>query len=185
MYSLLLTLDPLLIAPYRFTGEALSGFLLGTTMLCVWCIVLGDAASIVVSRFNRKRLIELQRDMEHHHKLSETALRMGDKESFKAVNKQGHDAFGYYFSMGAALFCSSIWPLPFALGWMDGRFNGATPTLPWDVWLIGQQPTVVFWFLFLYIPLRMVYAGYMSRWAWYNNLRGLQHKVDIATHPGV
>ena len=159
-------LDPVLIVPYRLPEGTLSGFFFGTLCLVILCLAVGDVSLRIVMRLNRRRLEELHNDMEHHHKLSETALRMGDKESYKAVNSQAHDASGHYFSFGAALFCVSIWPLPFAMGWMSDRFSGATPILPWDVPIIGAQPSITFWFLLLYIPVRIAYAkgrGFLAR----------------------
>lgn len=171
LHAALAWLDPLLIAPYRLPGNALAGFGLGTAVLALWCIVFGSALSLCATRLNRRRLAELRHGMEHHHKLSEAALRAGDKESYKAVNSQAHDAFGHYFSLGGAMFCVSVIPLPFALAWMDMRFAGATPELPWDAPLIGQQPSIVFWFLLLYIPLRITYANVMSRTGWFTRLQ--------------
>ncbi len=171
LHAALAWLDPLFIAPYRLPGNAVVGFVLGTAVLALWCIALGSALSLCATRINRRRLAELRHGMEHHHKLSEAALRAGDKESYKAVNSQAHDAFGHYFSLGGAMFCVSIIPLPFALAWMDMRFAGATPELPWDAPLIGQQPSIVFWFLLLYIPLRITYANVMSRTGWFTRLQ--------------
>lgn len=151
-------IDPVLIVPYRLPDDALAGFFVGTFCLVLLCLAVGDVSLRIVMRFNQRRLDELQEKMQYNHKLSETALRMGDKESYKAVNSQAHDAFGHYFSFGAALFCVSIWPLPFAMGWMSDRFSGATPAFPWDVPIIGAQPSVTFWFLLLYIPVRIAYA---------------------------
>ncbi len=147
LHAALAWLDPLFITPYRLPGNALAGFALGTAVLALWCIAFGSALSLCATRINRRRLAELRHGMEHHHKLSEAALRAGDKESYKAVNRQAHEAFGHYFSLGGAMFCVSIIPLPFALAWMDMRFAGATPELPWDAPLIGQQPSILFWFL--------------------------------------
>lgn len=171
MNDISLFIDPLLIMPYRLPGNALVGFFFGTACVALLCVVIGDISQLIVSYLNRKRLGELQAAMLHNHKLSETALRMGDKESYKAVNKQGHDAFGHFFSLGAALFCVSIWPMPFILGWMTDRFNGVTPVLPWELPITGANPPIVFWFLLLYIPLRMAYAKILGRFPWYARLR--------------
>lgn len=171
MNAIGLFLDPFLIAPYRAFSEPLGGFFFGTLCLVLVAIILGDISQIIVYRLNNKRLYSLQERMRRYHKLSETALSMGDKASYKAVNAQAHDAFGHYFSFGAVLFCVSIWPAPFTLSWMESRFFGVTPVLPWDVFIIGMQPSVIFWFLLLYIPSRMTYSAILNRKAWYVALR--------------
>jgi hypothetical protein len=50
--------------------------------------------------------------MRRYHELGEIALQNEGKETFKAVNRQGHEAFGYYFSLSNALFVASLWPVP-------------------------------------------------------------------------
>lgn len=173
MQTIFVFIDSILIQPYRTIDYAPLAFLFGTWILTLWCIALGDILHIVVSRMNKKRLISLQKSMRHYHILSEKALAFGDKASFKAVNAQAHDAFGHYFSFGAALFCVSVSPIPFAMAWLDGRFVGLTPIFAWDIWIIGQQPSGIFWFLLLYIPSRMVYSRTINRYVWYTSLRPL------------
>ena len=164
-------LDPWLIAPYRWVTPPEAGFFLGTALLALQCVLLGDAAMLGVMTLNRKRLNELQHEMDHHHHLSEKALQMGDKESYKAVNKQGLDAFGHSFSLGAAIFCVSIWPLPFALGWMQGRFSEASPRLPFHIPFVGDEPTYLFYFLLLYIIARVTYKRLLGKTSFYSRLR--------------
>jgi hypothetical protein len=161
----LLFLDSWLIAPYRFPESAVFGYLLGTSLLALQCIFLGDAAMLAVSSIHRTRLSELKQKMDHHHELSETALKMGDKESYKAVNKQGLEAFGYSFSLGGALFCVSLVPIPFALGWMHLRFHEA------PLELLGFSLNYFASFLLLYIPARIVYGQVMRRIPLYRRVR--------------
>ena len=171
MHDLLLFLDPWLIAPYRLPASATAGFYLGTALLCLYCVLLGDAAYIGVLALNRRRLAKFKGEMERQNDLAETALRMGDKESYKAVNKQALDAFGHSFSLGAAVFTSSLLPLPFALAWMDLRFAAATPALPFPLPLVNREPGYLFYFLILYILLRVVYGRLMLRLPPYRRLK--------------
>ena len=94
--------------------------------------------------------------MQHYHKLSERALRESGKEAYKAVNRQGHEAFGYYFSLNGALWVASLWPVPLALAWMQTRFGTVSPSLPFSLPLLGPEPGFVFWFVLAYIPLRLL-----------------------------
>ncbi len=173
-----LCMDSILIAPFRILHSSVCSFFLGTWILTLLCIIFGDALHILVSTINAKRLASLQNNMRHYHVLSEKALALGDKASFKAVNAQAHDAFGHYFSFSAALFCVSMCPVPFAMAWLDGRFAGVTPSLPWDMWIIGQNPSTIFWFLLLYIPSRIGYAKLLQRSTWYASLRTSHATMD-------
>jgi len=175
MQDMLLLLDPWLIAPFRLPASAEAGFWLGTAVLCLYCVLLGDAAYLGVMALNRRRTASLKAEMERHNELAETALRMGDKESYKAVNKQALDAFGHSFSLGAAVFTSSLLPLPFALAWMHLRFASAAPELPFALPLVGREPNYLFYFVILYIPLRLVYSRTMLRLAPYRRLRAALH----------
>ena len=175
MQNLLLFLDPWLIAPYRLPDSAAAGFFLGTAILCLYCVLLGDAAYLGVLALNRRHLAGFTSEMERHNDLAETALKMGDKESYKAVNKQALDAFGHSFSLGAAVFTSSLLPLPFALAWLNLRFAAAVPELPFPLPLVDREPGYLFYFLLLYILIRMVYGRLMLRLPPYRRLKAALH----------
>lgn len=156
MEQFLIWLDPWLIFPYRVQLHSELAFILGTAALAVQCVLLGLASMEIGFRLHAKRLEKWQDKMQHYHVLSEQALGAGDKESYKAVNKQAQHAFGHHFSLGGALFIVSIWPVPIALAWMALRFQEIGPTLPFSLPLLGKSPGMVFWFLLCYIPLRML-----------------------------
>ena len=90
---------------------------------------------------------------------------MGDKESYKAVNRQALDAFGYSFSMGAAIFCVSIWPMPFSLAWL----HCGSPRRRWNCRLIcrlsGHRCITSPRFCCFILPVRMIYSLVMRRLA--------------------
>ena len=58
------------------------------------------------------------------------------------MNRQGHEAFGYYFSLSNALFVASLWPVPIVLAWMKLRFGLISPELPFSLPLFGNQPSM-------------------------------------------
>ncbi len=164
---LLLSFDPWLIAPYRWPSSPVAGYVLGTLVLALQCTVLGDLSSMGVMALNRRRLREIRQDMDKHHNLSETALKRGDKESYKALNRQALDSFGHSFSLGAAIFCVTLWPVPFALAWMDLRFAQVGLDLPVNLPLLGSSLHYFPFFLVLYIAVRVAYAKSMNRFHWY------------------
>ncbi|HMM38967.1 MAG TPA: hypothetical protein PKB11_09440 [Desulfovibrio sp.] len=165
--DLLLVLDPWLIQPFRWLDAPMPAFLLGLFALSLVCVFLGDIASLGVLRLNRKVFGGYIKDMVHHHELSITAAKTGSKENFKAVNRQAHDAFGKYFFSQAAVFTSSIWPVPFALAWLDMRFQGVLIKLP----LVDFEANYVFFFLPLYILARFLYSRTIGRIPWYLRVR--------------
>ena len=122
--NILLALDPFIIWAFRLSDGPWAGFFLGSFFLNLTCVVMGDVTSILARRLNRKVYGAYHDEMVRHHNLSVKALRSSDKEAYKAVNRQAHEAFGKYFFSQAGAFALSIWPLPFALAWMELRFGG-------------------------------------------------------------
>ncbi len=174
LQTALIFLDPWLIAPYRWPASASAGYLLGTAILALHCVILGDLSTTAVAYVNRGYLQKIRKKMEHNHRLSEKALMLGDKESFKAVNRQGLEAFGYSFSMGAALFCVSIWPMPFGLAWMNLRFAEAPLSMPAGFPFWGGKDVHYFTsFLLCYLIVRICYAQLMNRLSWYRSLKAV------------
>lgn len=164
MEELLVWLDPFLVLPYRLVGQPEAAYFFGTAALALLTALIGIATLRMAQRMHRKRLKQLQDDMRHYHELSESALQNSGKEAFKAVNRQGHEAFGYYFSLSNALFVASLWPVPIVLAWMKLRFGLISPELPFSLPLFGNQPGMVFWFILFYIPLRMFSNKTITRW---------------------
>jgi hypothetical protein len=167
----LLFLDPWLIAPFRWPEISMAGYLLGVAILGLQCVLIGDFSATLVAFINRRYLGTISEKMERNRKLSETALMMGDKASYRAVNRQALDAFGHSFSLGAAIFCVSIWPLPFALAWLHLRFNEAPLELPIALPLLGRSVHYFPSFLLIYIAVRVCYGMLMGRFRWYTGLK--------------
>jgi hypothetical protein len=163
--------DPWFIIPFRWFSLPQFGYVLGTVILGLQCVILGDLSATVVTYFNRSYLRKYQKEMDKSHELSEQALKMGDKESYKAVNRQALDAFGYSFSLGAAIFCVSIWPMPFMLAWMHLRFADAPLELPLHLPLLGSTIDYFPSFLLLYIVVRLIYSKLMTRFSWYTGMK--------------
>ncbi len=171
MTSFLLFIDPLFITPFRLLSSPTAGYLLGVILLALQCIILGDLSATLVTFFNRRYIKKIQGEMDRHHNLSEKALMQGDKESYKAVNRQALDAFGHSFSLGAAIFCVSIWPMPFALAWLNLRFADAPLEIPFSLPFVGSTVQYFPSFLLLYIATRMLYSMGMSRFSWYTEMK--------------
>ncbi|UZP66101.1 hypothetical protein N1030_10745 [Desulfovibrio mangrovi] len=153
--SLYLAADAILIAPYRWFASATAGMWAGTSILSIWAIIAGELALTLIYLTNRSYYASLNTKMVKMHNLSIEAIQCKDKESFKATNKWANEYFGKMFFSHAALFAVSIWPLPFALGWMQTRFEGITiHTVPYFETPLGYQ----FVMLTCYILLRLAFS---------------------------
>lgn len=158
--ALFQAVDALLIYPYRLFGSAHAGLWLGTAVLSIWCIILGELALTAIYLFNRDYYTRLNQKMVRMHNISIQAILQKDKENFKAANRWANEYFGKVFFAHAALFAVSIWPLPFAMGWMQTRFEGIDIyTIPYFDLPLGYT----FVMLTCYIALRFTLGKLRTR----------------------
>lgn len=149
--------DGVLIAPYRWIGDPLCGFWLGTAILAFLCLVVGELTYALVFLGQSKRFFAMQDKARHYHNLSVDAIHAGNKDAYLAANTLAQEEFGQGFFAQAALGLSSIWPLPFALGWLAMRFEGITlHVLP----LLDLPVNYVCVFVVVYVTLRLS----LGRW---------------------
>ena len=152
-------LDPILITLYRLTGYPLVDYFLGTFLLALLTVLVGELTISVVFRINKAHLDKLNARVEKMQRLSSDALAEGNQAGYKACNKEGNDAFGQLFFNKFGLSAASLWPIFFALAWMQERFAEIGLPLPW----IGWEINYFFFFLLCYILAR-IFFGRIKRY---------------------
>lgn len=162
-HDVYLLLDQVLIAPFRMVSIPIVGYFWGTFCLAFSCVFLGRMTAAAAWAWNRDVLLSDNREMVRMHNLSFRALAAKDKKAYKACNKQANDAFGKFFFSRMAMGMASLWPLPFALAWMGGRFGDVAFALPLEVPLIGGSVGYTFTFIPLYV-LSAILFGKLRRW---------------------
>jgi hypothetical protein len=157
LYWLYLQLDSLLISLYRITGYPPADYFLGTFFLSLICAVLGEITLTFAIRVNKKYIDELNEEADRKEQLSIEAYRDGDKTSYKALNKAATDVWSRKFFTMAAYSAGMLWPLPFALAWMQMRFQSVEfPVMfPLDL-LVGKSVGYIFSFIPLYVLSRIL-----------------------------
>lgn len=144
-------IDILLITPYRIGLPSLSAFWFGTALIALWCTIAGELSMSLIYIWNREYYTDLNRKMTRMHNISVEAVRHKEKETFKSANKWANEYFGKVFFSHAALFAVSLWPVPFAMGWMQERFTGIDiHTVPYIDFGLGYP----FVFILSYIIVR-------------------------------
>ena len=116
-------LDPFLIWFYRITGYTFVDFLIGTYVLALIAIVVGEFTISVIYLVNRRAIGTTNDEVVRYQNLSVDAIEAGNKTAYKASNKLANDAFGRTFFTQIAMSAGFLWPIPFALGWMQARFS--------------------------------------------------------------
>ena len=168
MNSFFLTVDSFLIWFFRTSDVPILGYYIGTAVVCLICVVLGRLTLILGSRINEQFLSRDHKEMVRMHNLSLYALLSKDKGSYRSCNKEANDAFGKVFFSQVGLGASSLWPVPFALAWMQFRFGMVEFPLP--VALPGLGESVGFMFTFFPIFV-MTYWQYARLCRWWDDRR--------------
>ncbi len=137
MQPLMQFVDQYLIVLYRLTGHVWVDFVLGTFLLAFLCLVLGETTIFLIFLLSRRRILEKTSEAEKYHDLSIEALKAGDKEAYLAANQLANEAFGHSFFQQAALSAAFLWPVCFALGWMQFRFLEVVFPIPGTGWSMG------------------------------------------------
>lgn len=171
-------IDAFLIFFYRITGYGLLDYFIGTTILAFFCVIVGELSISLAIRFNRRHLDDMSREMKHKEKLSIDAYESGDRDLYQALNKEATDAWGRHFFTMVAYSAGILWPIPFALGWMQTRFQGIEFPLLFPLsTLLGGSVGYTFSFIPLYILCRILFK-YLRPWLPY--FRGVQKLLDAA-----
>ena len=146
-------LDPLTIWSFRLTDNPYVGFAIGIFWICLATTVIGELCMAGVYFINKKYFAEINRKMVSHHNLSVKAIGAKDKKAWKACNSIANDAFGKNFFSHIALFASSLWVVPFSIGWLFYRFGEVEFVVPF----LGQVGPV-FIFIPAYVLTRFLFS---------------------------
>lgn len=148
-------LDVVLLWLFKLPLPPLWSFFIGLALLALLLTIIGELCLAGAYFLNRKHFAEITREMTSNNNASIRALARQDKKSYTACNSLANEAFGRNFFSGLALFASSVWPVAFAMSWMQFRFGHIEFfTLPFADSPVG----VNFIFIPLYIVVRVAFA---------------------------
>ena len=177
MPSLYLFLDPYLIWFYRLTGQPGWNFIIGTSVVAVLALMVGELTSFLASLLVRRHFTQVAGEAKKYQDLSMEALKAGDRPAYEAVNKLANDAFHKSFFMQLALSATFFWPIFFMLGWMQERFQGVEIPLvvvPYSLGFVGIFIILyaLAYFLFKRVKYRLPYFRRIKGILDANNLQG-------------
>jgi hypothetical protein len=137
METFTLLIDQLLIRFYRLTGNAGVDFVLGTFILACLCLLIGEITLSFVFKIGRRHIEKRVEEATSYQNLSVNALKAGDKEAYQAANELANEAFSHTFFQQMALSGAFLWPVCFALAWMQQRFLEMEFPIPGTDWSLG------------------------------------------------
>jgi hypothetical protein len=174
--NLFVQADRFLIFFYRLTGHPYLDYFIGTICLGFMCVLLGEITVSLGIRINKRYIDQMAEEIEKKEKLSMAAYNAGDKAGYKALNKQATDEWGKHFFTMAGYSAGILWPIPFALGWMQTRFYGVDFELALPLSLVfGKTVGYTFTFIPLYILARIIFK-HMRPYLPY--FKGVQKALD-------
>lgn len=168
--------DEILMNLYRITGNPLADYFFGTFILAFLTVVIGELALSWVFKVNKSHLNNLDSRLAHFNRLSSEALRLGHEDSYRACNKEANEAFGHLFFNKFGLSAACLWPIPFALAWMQCRFQEIEFPIIFPLsFIFGTTVGYIFTFIPLYVLCRILFK-HMRPWLPY--FRGVQKILD-------
>lgn len=163
LIDLFLFLDAWLIAPFRWPSSPILGFFLGSFILVVYSIFLGQLSMAGLARIQYKHLVKHDTEVAKRSALSLEALKVQDKEAYLAQNTLAKDAYGHVMSLAVGRMTASLWPAVAALAWMDLRFRGIPLDLPFAIPYLGATVYYPFFFIPMYLGLRITWGKLRKR----------------------
>jgi hypothetical protein len=145
--------DAIFISFYRTTGNPVGDYLIGTFLLALLSVLVGQTTLFLVFRANRSHIEGLDTRLATLNRLTASAMKMGDKQSYKSLNKEANDTYGHVFFNRFGLSAASLWPVFFALAWMQERFAPIAIPIP----LLGLKANYFVVFLVSYIAATILF----------------------------
>lgn len=176
--TLYLNVDAFLIYFYRIVEHPLLGYFIGTGILSLLCVIIGEFTLSVAFRFNKADIDQDSQQMTRMQNLSLRALLARDKRSYKAFNKEANEAFGKVFFKQIALTAASLWPIPFALGWMQTRFADIEFLMPCRLPIVGETVGYSFTFIPMYILAHILFRAIKPKLPYFKNIEKMLASYD-------
>ncbi len=167
-------LDAFLIYFFRLADNPMLGYLSGIAVLALGCVILGELSMGVAYRWNHVFLARDSRSLVRMQNGSLRALQARDKEGYQALNREANDAFSKLFFTQVALAAASLWPLPFAMHWLQARFGEVVFALPITLPPVGDSVGYAFTFIPMYILVRILFGHVKGRLPFFRGIRALQ-----------
>ncbi len=164
--------DPYLMALFNITGISSADALIGTLLIALLANVLGEFTVSIVFRLNRGHLDNLNARLKKSNDLAQQALKLGDETSYRALNKEANEAYGQVFFNRFGLSAATLWPVFFALDWLQIHFGAVGIEVPF----ISPGANYFLVFLVCYIFTRVLF-GRLKRYLPY--FKG-QYKMLLA-----
>jgi len=169
MHPVYVAIDPYLIWFYRITGYAFVDFLIGTFVLAFIALTIGEFTISLAFLAGRKRIDKTNAAVVRYRNISIEALKAGDKKAYHAANKLANDAFGKSFFAQIALSAAFLWPIFFALAWMQYRFS----ELEFKLLFLERSVGSVCVFITLYAAAYLIFKRIKNKLPYFKRIKNI------------
>lgn len=132
-------------------------------------VIVGELSISLAYRINRSHISRLNQEVLEYQRLSEEAARLADPETYRAVNREGNEAFGRLFFYKIALSCASLWPIFFALEWLQSRYGSREVLVPHLSWRANYAVV----FLACYVLCRVLFGRFKGKLPYFRDVKRL------------
>jgi hypothetical protein len=107
------------------------------------------------------------------------AYKAGDVAGYKGLNKEATDVWGRRFFTMVGYSAGILWPIPFALGWMQSRFAAVEFDLAFPLSLIfGHSVGYIFTFIPIYILCRILFKYMRPHLPYFKGIQNILNEYD-------
>jgi hypothetical protein len=138
-------------------------------------VILGEVTISLGYRINRGYLRSLNREVQEYQNLSEEASALADPATYRAVNREGNEAFGRLFFHKIALSAASLWPIFFALQWLQDRYASQEILIPGTSW----EANYVAAFLVFYILAKVLFGKLKTRIPYFRSIHRMLEEDEL------
>lgn len=139
-------------------------------------VILGEITISIAYRFNRSHIRSLNQEVKEYERLSQEASFFSDPAAYRAINREGNEAFGRLFFYKIALSASSLWPVFFALDWLQERYASMEVLVPGTSW--GANYLVSF--LVFYVVGRVLFRKFKRALPYFRSIDGMLKEDEEA-----
>ncbi len=178
-----IVIDGFLIYFYRLLGIPIFDYMIGTFVISLFAVIIGELTVSAALKANTPYLDRLSQTMQEKEALAIQAYEIGSMKSYKALNKEATDAWGKKFFAMMGHSAAILWPIPFALGWMQLRFSDVAFDIAFPFSMVADSVGYTFSFFPIYILARIGFAQVRPRLPYFSSVH--KNLLQAAAGPDI
>ena len=177
-------IDGPIIFFYRLSDIPIVDYMIGTFVLSMIAVIIGELTVSAALKANTPYLGQLSKAMKEKETMALKAYDAGDMAGYRALNKAATDAWGKKFFAMMGHSAAILWPIPFALGWMQMRFSSVSFEIAFPFSLVVDSVGYTFSFFPIYILARIIFGQVRPWLPYFSTVHKNLLRTSADTPPG-